>query len=477
MANQLSAIFQGVPPKESRDTLGEFVRQNLSRYSDFIVPCTGRFAAAEVMVGAGVPPDKIKTSDISLFTSALGYYYMDKPLDDLGAAIHAPEIKFLEQYFDGKLDHAAAVLLAQKYLQTSDKNHYMRAVKKELLKNWQTYFDHLKAQIEEHKKLLKGIDYEIADVWDVLDQWKGNKQALIYINPPAYKGGYTRMFKTEAKLTWNEPNISEFDPKKYKEMLETLTDADATAIVYRYQTIKEVPDNWIEIYARNYSGERTDYLVCNKSSDIKCLFRKRDTLKKSRYPIFTDEDEITKWTKVSIVPVDRDVAAYYRDLFIHRLGASSADATFLMLLNGKIFTVFGISLRQVFQGMGYIHETFGISAPSKRYPRLNRLFMKLLTCKDFKRDLEAHINFGVSEWNGLKTACLARLPEVRINNGILKIVAREKMKNGLWKIDYYTDLWNKTYKMCIIEWLDENAKRKRERERMKKNEQTKEEKG
>lgn len=62
MANQLSAIFQGVPPKESRDTLGEFVRQNLSRYTDYIVPFTGRFAAAEVLVGAGVAPDKIKTS-------------------------------------------------------------------------------------------------------------------------------------------------------------------------------------------------------------------------------------------------------------------------------------------------------------------------------------------------------------------------------------------------------------------------------
>lgn len=58
------------------------------------------------------------------------------------------------------------------------------------------------------------------------------------------------------------------------------------------------------------------------------------------------EDERKRWEKTaandiecikqiaSIVPLDRDVAAYYRDLFIHRLGTISTDATFLMLLNG-----------------------------------------------------------------------------------------------------------------------------------------------
>ena len=56
---------------------------------------------------------------------------------------------------------------------------------------------------------------------------------------------------------------------------------------------------------------------------------------------------------------------------------------------------------------------------------------------------------------GIRTACLSRLPEVRLNRGILKLTKRVKQPDGTYKLGYEKEFENKTYKMVILEWLDE----------------------
>jgi len=65
------------------------------------------------------------------------------------------------------------------------------------------------------------------------------------------------------------------------------------------------------------------------------------------------------------------------------------------------------------------------------------------------------VNVKTVQIKGMKTVCLSRMPEVRINHGLLKKIKTEKQKDGTYKLEYYHDWWQKNFKACIVEWLDE----------------------
>src|SRR5207248_2131295 len=84
-----------------------------------------------------------------------------------------------------------------------------------------------------------------------------------------------------------------------------------------------------------------------------------------RLPIY-DDHEITAASLVGL-----PTALYYRDLFVHRLGATTADRGFLLLVDGQVMTAFGIFIQDFLQfRTRYLPEMFGITRSSRRYKRL-----------------------------------------------------------------------------------------------------------
>jgi len=79
----LGSIFFGIPPRQSRNFIFKFVSDNKKKFDRFVVPCAGRFAATEVMIRTGIKPENFFCSDISLFSSVLGYFYSKKDVNDL----------------------------------------------------------------------------------------------------------------------------------------------------------------------------------------------------------------------------------------------------------------------------------------------------------------------------------------------------------------------------------------------------------
>jgi len=52
-------------------------------YNRIIEPRCGAFAMSHLAVQAGFKPEQIEASDVTMFSSIMGYAFMDKPLDDL----------------------------------------------------------------------------------------------------------------------------------------------------------------------------------------------------------------------------------------------------------------------------------------------------------------------------------------------------------------------------------------------------------
>lgn len=451
----LNSIFEGVPPSGSRTVLAELIRQG--DFEKAIVPCVGRFGIVETMVGAGIEPKGIETSDISIFSSLLGYYTTEQNMKDLGIQT---EFEFVPDPTD---DHyAASVLLAIKIAQTVPKTYYAAQIKKDLIVNADRHIEKLQTEIDTLKERIIGIKYEIKDMWNVFENVEDNETTLLYVNPPAYRGGYTRMFDVEG-ISWNVPSTLEFDPDDYTRMLEMLQGLNVTVVAYRYQSLDLVPERgWTPFYARKYAqfgSIRMDYLVTNKPPSFFHIERLRSPIPKNyNYPILNPGDRITIDSKIGFVVAPKEVVLYYRDLFVHRLGATQAEKHYLAIVDGKVFGALGLMTNFLDRrAMGFVVEWFGITAHSNKYKSLNRLFMMLITCQEFKT---THLSSSqVWDCHKLVTTCLAKGQRVKINDGILEITDKKQLKNGMWQIRYETEFYEKSYTDCVKEWLDYEYKR------------------
>lgn len=56
-------------------------------YTKFVEPCAGAFAMSHLAVQSGFKMSEVESSDVSMFTSIMGYAVTGKPLDEL--EIHA----------------------------------------------------------------------------------------------------------------------------------------------------------------------------------------------------------------------------------------------------------------------------------------------------------------------------------------------------------------------------------------------------
>ena len=111
-------------------------------------------------------------------------------------------------------------------------------------------------------------------------------------------------------------------------------------------------------------------------------------------------------------------ALYYRDLFVHRLGATTADRGFLLLVDGQVMTAFGIFIQDFLQfRVQYLPEIFGITRSSIRYKRLGKLFMLLLTSGEMKKRLCDILKLWLHEPAGIQTTSITVHEEGKTDRG------------------------------------------------------------
>ena len=450
-----NSIFQGVTTAPARDFVAQRIIETKSER--VYMPCAGRFGAVESYLNHGGKKENLYTSDISLFSSMIGYLAdPEKSVHDLGLELKGV---FASDEAD-EVELVARVMLTLKFHQISDKNKYGQDLRKEIVKNQESYIQKIVEHINVLLQSLKGIHYDIADVFDVLNECKDDEKAALYLNVPTYKGGYSKMFSME-DIKWNEPNIAEFDPDRYDEMLDDLSTAKCKSFVYKQKSLDGIGENWKVVFAEPYSMERTDYILTNWSESKTFAVNpiKDEDIKK--FPIYNDED-ITEDTEIKFVKVNRETALYYRDMFVHKLGTTNAEVFYLMLIDGKVNTAMGLFMRDVYTGKSdYIGEVFGISKSSDKYMRLGKLFMLCLTCRETKEMLAGQYRFGVHNPRGIQTSSLTTFEEGKTDRSVMKLVFREKLKNGQFRVIYRADFADRKYKECVSFWLKKWGKKRR----------------
>lgn len=437
------------------------------RYSTYIVPFAGQFVVAETFVDCGVSPAAIETSDITLFSSLLGYFISGRDLKGLGVMVDGVPMECT-------IDGVAEVMYLYKLGGIKPKTYYNQQLIKDLENRKADHIDNLMRQLEHIKAKLDGIHYEIADVRDVVDRCSG-KELLVYLDPPTDTKSYIWMFEREM-LQWNAPHVEQFNATtEIPKILDTLGNSSAGAILHTRpkNRVDWDLDNWQCTFATQTTKKNVEFVYTNRSVSAHVVANRRRITSPigAVYPLITNEDMITEDSVIQIIPIDGTTAMYYRDLFVHRFPTDTgAELFFLMLLDGKVFSVRGAIYYVQNRGNGdRIRETFGLVYQTKQSHHIGRLAMRLITSFEF-RDLLTHKN-EIFPKKFITSSTIGKYPVAREDEGIFEMYACVQKKDGLWYMQHEAAFNDKTYQDHLKDWLYEertkygDQKRKRKRNR------------
>lgn len=446
---QENTIFMGIPKSALRGAICELVKRKT--YATYVIPCSGRFAVADTFISCGVPPEKIVTSDITLFSSLVGYYICGHDLGALDVTIN--DVPMLET-----IEGIAEVLYTIKLAKIPQNTYYNEQIYNDMILRKHDHIEKIISGLQHLKTKCAGISYSIQDLRDSIKEHDDN-DTLIFVHPPIEsKNDYVKMVAA-ADINWINPPIKQFDPQtEFVTLCANLLHNNADTVMYLHENDK--PDlplaQWHCFFAAQDSKFKLEYLYANKQNTMHTAANRAQfkAFRAPPYPILSDTDEITPNSIVQVVPVDKMVAMYYRDLFVHRLGSTNAERHFLFLIDNKVFSVRGLMYHVQNRGVGdRFREVFGVVRSNKHYRHIGRLAMRLITSKEF-RDMILRPG-EVFEKRYITSTMISMHPVAREAKGILEIYDSTQSADGMYHLQYEAEFKDRSFQEFLLDWLNE----------------------
>lgn len=437
-------------------------------YKKFVEPCAGAFAMSHLAVQSGFKSSQIESSDVSMFTTIMGYAITNQPLSEL--CLHATG------FSDEELLNPATALYAWKYLnivKNAGKDYFYNY----LIDMEQRRNEHIKSineQLERARKILSGMNYRALDMWKHIDEVFDDPHALIIANPPTYLAGFEKYYDTQGKMTWKEPEYSMFDPKTG--LIEFMNKVkDAKCLVMCYEENSPGGTAGIPVFSRYGVRKGINvYLTSNRPDEAEFLARGKKISRPNEQKLIplscemlSRDYEIIETSKVQVLKIESKSAQYYRKLWTHNFIGAQAQQNFGVLIDGKIAGVFGISKESLHLGvhgnghpLDSIFLMYGMTISHKNY-RLNRLLTMLAQNKKFIAEACTDLEFEKAK--SLRTVQMTKYPEAKEMRGIMKLERREKDNRHGYKLTYKSELKDRTEQETLIEWLRRENKWKAER--------------
>lgn len=454
------AFFIGTVHENEKKYLKTIFENALKNgYTRFIEPCGGYFAMAQLAVQAGFKPEQIETSDVTFYSSVLGYAYMGKPLDDL--QIEA------DGFTDEELKDPATVLYAHMYLkQTLNSGHdYYHALLEDLRLRREEHVCNINKQIEAGRSQLKGFSYQPLDMFDHINEVKTDEKAIIVCCPPTYKAGYEKWFDTGGKTSWKEPDYRIFEPGKgHEDLFETMDKEKALFICYEEGGQQRMRGK--AVFARYGVRKGINvYLTANREEEAeflgngKVIVRPNESkMSPLECSVIPSDHEITEKSKIELLQAEPQHTQYYRSIWTHNFVGSMAQINMVMLIDRYVAGVFGYQLAIGGQLFDDIQLTYAIKAPTEY--RLGKLLTMIACNKETLKTVLSDYHF--SRIRGIQTTNMTRYPESKEMRGVMKLAHREKGILG-YKLIYKSELKDRSAEEALTEFLQKEETWKKQR--------------
>ena len=104
----------------------------------------------------------------------------------------------------------------------------------------------------------------------------------------------------------------------------------------------------------------------------------------------------------------------------------------------------------------------GITVSSKRYSRLGKMFMEMMTTSEFYAWTKRHTRQGIRKALGIQTTSLTKHPEGKTDRGVMKVVKREALSGGTWRLVYEARWRDESYKDALARWIKKHGGKRRD---------------
>ncbi len=460
---ELGHIFFGNTPCRQRMALLAALKHLRAEggFKRVIVPCCGGFASVKTAIEAGFAPSDIYASDVALFSNILGYLYAGKDPKTTGYKLHESLVEGWEHFDGDPFRQSAWVYHAMKVGQLRAEHPYESSYRQDLLERREELVETLAQKLYKMSKIYAGLNYDIRDMREVLEE-PYSESDIVIVNPPAFAKGYTKMYDFRGQVEYKF-DVAEWDWKsEFVAAYNKARTGPEVQFWYRYENLDDLPHEDV-VFGRQYGRQnRIDWWLCTKAHLLPHELKTQLEMKRAkpargiRAAILPKNYTIRPDSKITFLQVDNDQASYYRDLWAHKLGSTAAESSFAMLIDGFIFGIAGFYLDKPMRLVtDSVREQFGFNVSLEQYPHANRLLMMAITTEHFRNILMGTVKTNrYFELNKFRTVCLSKYRKLKANNGLLKIVGREKLPDGRYSIMYETEFWKRDLKQVITDYLE-----------------------
>lgn len=440
-------------------------------YTRFVEPCAGAFAMSHIAAQCGYKPSEIEASDVSMFTSIMGYAITGQSLEEL-------EIR-ADGFTNEELLDPAVALYAWKYLKATRNagREYGYELMVDLEARREYYIDSLRAQLDRAKQLLHGMSYRPLDMWKHLEECYDDPHCIVIANPPTYTAGFEKWYDTGGRMTWKEPEYGIFDPKTgLTELYDKMSDAKCLLMCYEENAPGLTAGH--PVFARYGVRDGINvYLTTNRPDEAtmlaegKMITRPNEgKLEPLDCSILPRDYEITRKSKIQITQIERTAAQYYRKLWTHNFVGSAAPINMAVLIDGKLAGVFGLDKSALTMGAfgtqvsDAVLLMYGMTVPHKTY-RLGRLLQMLTQNKALIMSICTDLEKEKAKT--LKTVQMTKYPESKEMRGLMELTKKVPDKKMGWRLTYESPLYDRTNEETLDEWLRREERWQKQREKTK----------
>lgn len=397
---------------------------------------------------------EIESTDVSLFSAVIGLGLNPNPPSN--HARLTPLAVEMVPYWAGKKsaeDLACAAVFFLEYalaFKKKDKPFYNRMLT-DLTKNAETYHKDIYKKFAALKEAIgKNFNFRGMDACKLLEETQPGD--VVFYDPPFISGDYEKMFAELPK--WIDmPAIpyTEIDEQLKDKQLQWLHDRGCT-VYYRDHRDREI-DNYEMRFKAEYKYNGWFYIYSNRKDENLLQRKSRITENpKTKYPMLWLTDEITKNSKVAMIPCDRSTANHYRLLWIKKAEIRDmSGASFIIAIDGKVAGILIIA-----SGMTFGHDYGLIVADTtssfSKYKRLSKLILKMTMTKEFADTLQKKFRWPV---NGFTTIAYSDKNYSSKYRGLMEKIKTEENATGLrYKLTYSTQkITTPTIRAAFMEWF------------------------
>jgi len=417
------------------------------------VLCSGNFSIEATLRLNGYN-GTLTSSDISLYTSALGAYFAGDEMDLMLRLDLYPELEPLAAYLGDMESKAALVALALDIIKVYPrKNLFQGRLYAHYMSTLDAKIEKTKEKLRKRKDTLRLDEYKAEDAWARSVRFPGD---AILTFPPTVSGDYARFYADlETLFEWPAPTF------------EPLTTGDAFA-----ERVATHDGPWIfgtekggpELEAHlgpPFALAQTDTAISLYSNipqlaEMPRLIRRHLVSEDPHWPRLTSHDTIGPKSKLTVHVARLTHLNYLRQLYTGVDAVQGpGDWGFAVAIDGKcagllIFKAskFGMKIEgEVRDDTVYMLSDTPVT--NEKYPRLSKLMLFAAMSKEVQHVLEAK---SLEPVNWIVTTAFSKRPMSMKYRGVFKLVSRKERADGTNVLNYAGPAGSVTLKQGFREW-------------------------